>query len=87
MISTFRISGLSNNKIWEIGENVGKSSQRTLHGRADVVALQVQKQGLFIDPDNNPEYHANITKWPPEKSERLSIAQELAAVANLELKI
>ena len=86
ILSVFRTSGISKSEIWEIGDDVGRASQRILHGRADIVALQVQKQGLFIDPDNNPPRHANITGWSLEKPKRLSIAQELAAVAELELK-
>jgi hypothetical protein len=86
MLSVFRTSGLSTNEIWAIGDDVGRASQRPLHGRADIAALQVQKQRLFIDLNNNPPRHANITGWPPEKPKRLSIAQELAEVAKLELK-
>jgi hypothetical protein len=86
MLSVFRTSDLSNDEIWAIGNSVGQPSQRTLHGRADIVSLQVQKQGLVIDPNNNPPRHANITGWPSEKPKRLSIAQELAEVAKLKLK-
>ena len=39
---------------------------------------------LEIDPNNNPERHADIIAWPPEKEEQKSIAQELANCVDFE---
>ncbi|MDR4504736.1 MAG: hypothetical protein MRK01_08100 [Candidatus Scalindua sp.] len=87
-LSVFRISGLSQNKIWEIGEKyLTKNLERTLYGIARIIALKVTDNKVQIKSDNNPPRHANIVGWPNEKSEQKLIAQELAANAQLELKI
>jgi len=86
-LSVFRIDGLTEGEIWEIGEEVvARPAHRNLHGRGDITASIVQTQGLHIDPDNNPRRHADITWWPEDKPKRLEIAQELAASATLILR-
>ncbi len=86
-ISVFRIDGLTEDEIWKIWENtVNRSSNRTLHGRAEITALAVETQDLQVVPDKKPHRHANIIGWPAEKSKRLQIAQELAAIATLILR-
>jgi len=84
-LSVFRIEGLFDKKIWEIGRKVGKKASRNLHARADIKALEVERQELSIEPDKNPPRHANIVRWPDERAKRLSIAQELAEVAILSI--
>ncbi len=86
-ISVFRIDGLTEDEIWKIWENsVNRTSNRTLYGRAEITTLEVETQDLQVIPDNESNRHANITGWPTEKSKRLQIAQELAAIATLILK-
>ena len=86
-LSVFRVEGLDNNKIWQIGEKkVVSQSGKTLYGRAEIRAQLVEKTGLSIDPDNNPPRHANIIGWPLEKNEQKLIALELAKEATLELR-
>lgn len=91
-LSVFRIDGLSLEAVWDIGQRKVISAMpqsRTLYGIADIKVFKVQGKNLIIDPDNKPVRHANIIGWPegPEnKARRLSIAQELAAEAELKLK-
>ena len=88
-LSVFRIDKLPESKIWKIGEDeiIKRSAQfRNIHGRADIVALNVFKAGLQIFPDNIPPRHANIINWPNEKSKRMEIAHELAAVSSLKIQ-
>ena len=86
-VSVFRIDGLTDVKIWQIGENIAQESRRpSLKGRADIMTLVVQKCNLIVNSNNNPPRHANITEWPDDKSKRLQIAMELAEQATLKLK-
>ena len=85
--SVFRIMGLTDNDIWNIGETYVTGPQgKNLHGHGVVIIINIQNLGLFVIPDNVPDRHANITGWPVEKDKQLSIAQELAAIATLKLK-
>jgi hypothetical protein len=52
-----------------------------LLGRADFLAQSVRRIRLDAKPDEPPRNHANIIKWPTEKSAQMSLAQELAALA------
>ncbi len=85
-ISVFRTSHLSESDIWSIGEDISLKSDRILHGRGEVVAAEVRRLRLDIDPDNKPIHHANIVGWPEDKPQRQLIAQQLASVATLKLK-
>jgi hypothetical protein len=86
-LSVFRVHGLGSEKIWEIGEEiVVHQTAKTLYGRAEIKALEVSKNGLYVDPDNIPPRHANILGWPQEKSKQKAIAIELAENATLALR-
>jgi len=85
-ISVFRIDKLREHLIWELGKSIGLTPERKLHGRGDFAAHIVSQQDLWIEPDNVPPRHANITGFPLEKSEQKQIALELAAEATLVLK-
>ncbi|MBI4651268.1 hypothetical protein HY745_08300 [Candidatus Desantisbacteria bacterium] len=82
-LSIFRIVGLEENEIWEMGKK--NISDKNLHGRAEISPMDINKAGLKIDPDNIPERHANIIGWPDEKSARQMAAIELASKASLKL--
>ena len=87
-LSVFRIDNLSETEIWKIGFNkvISKMNPpRNLHGRADILALNILENNLQIEPDNIPPRHADIVGWPELKEEQKSIAQELAAKASLKL--
>lgn len=85
--SVFRISSLSDNEIWEIGDSeVSQKRGSPLLGRADISAFHVFDKKLKVTPDNNPPLHANIVGWPEEKSKQKLIAMELAESAQLYLR-
>lgn len=85
--SVFRISHLSGDEIWEIGNcKVAQKRELPLLGRADILASCVLNMNLNLIPDNNPPRHANIVGWPSEKSEQKLIAMELAENSQLHLK-
>ena len=87
--SVFRIFGLSENAIWEIGDNEVAQKRRpplSLIGRADIFIRQVLTTGLHIDADDIPPRHANITNWPIEQSAQRLSAMELAGMAQLYLQ-
>ncbi len=84
--SVFRIYDLSETEIWKIGDCVAQKRDKDLLGRTDIIAINVLKAGLKIDPDNIPPRHANIVNWPSEKDKQKLIAIELAENAELHLK-
>ncbi len=80
--SVFRVSGITDNKIWSIGErDVASEQGRQILGRADIKASIVISKELNIIPNEPPELHANITGWPDERSKQKEIALELASDA------
>ena len=86
-LSVYRIAGLSENKVWEIGRiYVADKQGKSLLGRADIIALSVYEQNLKVesDPSLHP-LHANIVDWPPDKEAQKEIALELADAAQLHL--
>jgi len=86
--SVFRIRGLSERQIWQIGDvYVASVVARKILARADVSVTQVQSVGLQVEADEPPRRHANITGWASEKDRWMSEAQELAALATLRLPI
>jgi hypothetical protein len=56
-------------------------------GRAEILAERVYATGLGLEPDDKPEFHANITGWPPdtEKDKQKLLALQLASVSVLKL--
>lgn len=85
-LSVFRVVGLSENEVWEIGNAVGTERELTLLARADFKVSSVTKIGLEIDVDDIPPRHANIVGWPEEDSAIKLKALELAERAQLHLK-
>ncbi len=80
--SVFRISGISDREVWEIGDReVGLRRDKPVLGRADIGASFVITKGLNVVPSEPPIRHANIVGWPEEKSEQRLVALELAAEA------
>ena len=92
-LSVFRIDGLRLEQIWEMGERqvlatMPKSVAGTkrINGIADIKVYKVQQLDLNVQPTASPPRHANICGWPEEKERQKSIAQELAAEAEMKLK-
>lgn len=84
----FRIDGLEDARIWELGdEHVARPSQRTIYGRGDILQGEVERVGLRLDHNNIPPRHANIEGWPADKDEKMMLAKELAAAASLKERI
>ena len=80
--SVFRISGISDREVWEIGDReVGLRRDKPILGRADIGASFVITKGLNVVPNEPPIRHANIIGWPEQKSEQRLVAIELAAEA------
>ena len=87
-LSVFRIDGLKLEEVWTIGQREVIDvlpEPKTLYGMADIKASKVREFDLEIEPSNMPLRHADICGWP-EKAKHKSIAQQLAAEANLILK-
>lgn len=80
--SIFRISGISDNEVWNIGEReVGMKQNKPILGRADITASIILSNHLEIVPSEPPVRHADITGWPEEKDQQKDIALELAEKA------
>lgn len=82
-LSVTRHKELSTQQIWDAGKNVAAECQRPLYGRADVEVAVPRRLSLRVEAnpvDGNPN-HAHITGWPEEKSEQISVAQQLAAAS------
>jgi hypothetical protein len=80
--SVYRISGISDREVWEIGDReVGLKRDKPILGRADIGASFVITKGLNVVPSEPPIRHANIIGWPEQKSEQRLVALELAAEA------
>lgn len=84
--SVFRISYISDDEIWNIGDSVGVMREKPTLGRADIASDVVIAKDLKIVPEEPPERHANIIGWPNDISEQKMIALELASEAMLWLK-
>lgn len=82
--SVCRISGITDNQIWEIALEVARMRVKPLFGRADIRVFNVLSKSLLVVPtDPPPIRHADIVGWPEDKPKRISIAQELAAETHL----
>lgn len=82
--SVFRISGMSEVEIWDLGEKVVSKAleEKTIYGFGQIFPKHIAKIGLLLDPNNIPPRHADIVNWPDEKSEQKLRAMELAKEAN-----
>jgi hypothetical protein len=85
-LSVFRIAGLAENDVWEIGETIGERRTLPLLARADIKVSFVATTGLKIDADDIPPRHANIIDWPEDHSAVILKAKELARKAQLHLR-
>jgi hypothetical protein len=85
-LSVFRIAGLAENDVWEIGETIGERRTLPLLAHADIKVSFVAETGLKIDADDIPPRHANIIDWPEDHSAVILKAKELARKAQLHLR-
>lgn len=84
--SVFRIYGIAENEIWDIGEREVAATRGHILGRADITASIIRRNGLEAIPKEPPIRHAVIANWPSERSEQKLIAMELAAEAQLRIR-
>ena len=86
--SIFRISDICDEEIWDIGDReVSVKRGKPILGRADVITFVVISSGLTVEPIEPPVRHANIAGWPDERSKQKLISLELAAEAQLHLRL
>jgi hypothetical protein len=83
--SVFRISGLNESEILDIGKNfVAVKRNKTLRARGDISTSKVLVKGLNVQPDTKEHArHANIMGWPQDKSKQKLVAVSLADKAEL----
>jgi hypothetical protein len=81
------VQGLTDGEIWALGdEYINLPLGSALLARAELSVEQITTIGLHVESAEPPPRHANIRDWPVGKDERMSKAQELAAVAILRLR-
>ena len=94
-VSVFRIDGLGENAIWEIGNDVARKRVQTLYARGDTRTNDIRsirvddpmKTTLDVVPHEPPPRHANIVGWPEnDKPRQKVLALQVAATAKLILK-
>jgi hypothetical protein len=85
-LSVFRTCGLNESRIWELGRKlVAEPRERTLYARANLSVGPVRNLNLGVRRCEPPLRHADIGGWPASKSERMSLAQQLAAESVLSI--
>jgi hypothetical protein len=82
-ISVTRHLGLDDKGIWQIGKAVAAQSDRPLHGRADLSAVDCRQSNLLVvsEPVEENPNHASIAGWPADKPNQKIRAAEIAAKA------
>lgn len=67
---------------WQVGREVAAQRKKPLYGLANIRASKCRIETLKVVPDpilpGNPN-HANITGYPPDKTDQMALAAELAA--------
>ncbi len=59
--SVFRISGITDNKVWDIGDReVATKQGKPIFGRADIETSNVVSKDLKVISSEPPERHANL---------------------------
>ena len=78
-LSTFRVDGLQEEMIWEIGQNeIASKAGRSLKGRCDLPTQVYTTCGLTADFDNQPLRHVN-TDLMEDLGRRLRLEDEQRA--------
>lgn len=84
-LSVTRRNALSEEALWQVGQEVADTRPSKLYGRADLRAFHARNQSLQVRPDPQPrnQNHAVITGWPQDdKPGQKLIALELAKAAH-----
>ena len=87
-LSVYRISTLSEDEIWSIGEEfVAEPRGQTLYGRADLLAQDVYDLKQKVEPETSRHcLHADIIPWPDGREDMLFFATKLALKSKFVLK-
>jgi len=82
-MSVTRHLTLSEGEIWAFGEHISVQRKLALQGRLDLLALNLTKHELQVDPDPLPDNtnHANVTNWPHDKSAQKQLALDICSEA------
>jgi hypothetical protein len=72
--------------IWRLADAFVAKDGEAIRARADLLVIDVQNVGLRVERKEPPIRHASITGWSAEKAAQMSKAQQLAAIAKLELR-
>ena len=83
--SVFRITGLANRRIWQIGQqSAGAARGQSPRARADLATVIVRQVGLDAVPATRlHKRHANIVGWLDDKEKERLAAMELARLSTL----
>jgi hypothetical protein len=84
-LSVTQTRGLDEPGIWRHAAEYVQGAREPARARADFQVEWARRLGLVVEPDEPPPRHALVTQWPVEKSERMSVAQQLAAGVTLVL--
>jgi hypothetical protein len=79
-LSVTRHTGITNDELLKIGQDVAAERTEALFGRADILASVVRKNSLDVVPAPiiTNRNHAHIVGWSAEKAAQKMIALELA---------
>lgn len=81
-LSVTRHVGLTDLEIWQAGQAVSVERTLPLLGRADFSARVPRDLNLDVAAKEPPRNHAVVRGWPVEKSEKMILAQKIAAKAS-----
>lgn len=87
-LSCFWIDQLSEDVIWQIGDDVaGKPRGKRTLARAEVTRAAIAEAGLEVEDAPRPHpRHFDLCGWPTEKDEIKSVAIELCVRATLRVR-
>ena len=89
-LSVFRTEGLQEVDVWKLGDMYATRSREGPPKAGAVFHVSVaQTHGLTVREDEKPPEpprHAVVTDWPTVESQRMSVAQKLAADCRLKVR-
>lgn len=85
--SLFRTEALDEATVWEIGTKEVAPTRGPVLARGDLAARAAFDLNLLVVRSEPPPRHVEIVKWPADKDARKSLAQLLAAEAELRLPV
>ncbi|MCH7685351.1 MAG: hypothetical protein IH899_01485 [Planctomycetes bacterium] len=87
-LSVTRHRDATQDDLWQAGRGIAQSRDRTVYGRADVLAATCVSQRLTVKAnpiEGNPN-HANVIGWPmADKATLKLVVEEIAVVAKFVL--